>query len=380
MRVLLLSAYDAASHQHWYRQLMDGLSHWDWTLLALPPRYFSWRIRGNSLSWAFGQREVLQQPYDLLVATSMTDLSALRGLVPALAAIPTLVYFHENQFAYPESSRAFKAVEPKILNIYTALAADRVLFNSAYNRESFLAGAQALLKKLPDQVPSGLVEQLAARSGVLPVPLADHCFATAVCDRSAEAERWGSGATDAVRPLRLLWSARWEYDKGPHRLLAILQELERRQIDYRLCLLGQRFRHSPVEFEHIEKAFSHRLVQFGYVPSRGEYLAWLGSADMVLSTAEHEFQGLAILEALASGCLPVLPDRLVYPEFVPRSGLYPDAGDDIDAEACHAVGLIERQGACVRAGRAQGPDVQRFAWRALKGAYEEILLSLARAD
>ncbi len=370
---------------------MAGMPHWDWTLLTLAPRYFSWRIRGNSLSWAFNERETLQRPYDLVLATSMTDLSALRGLVPALAQVPTLVYFHENQFAYPESERAFKAVEPKILNIYTALAADRVLFNSAYNRDTFLAGAAALLKKLPDQVPPGIIPLLRERSAVLPVPLADGCFESAAPDAGGFEARWQSGANlsasdrqESARPVRILWSARWEYDKGPRRLLAILQALEARQLDYRLCLLGQSFRHTPAEFAEIGARFGHRLVQFGFAQTRAEYQAWLRSADLVLSTAEHEFQGLAVLEALAAGCLPVLPDRLVYPEFVPPSGLYASVADDLAAEAGHAADLIERQAGVV-AGMRINPVVypsqgllQRFAWRALKPAYEAEMLALAR--
>ncbi|ANG63517.1 glycosyl transferase family 1 [Marinobacterium aestuarii] len=398
MRVLLLSAYDAASHQHWYRQLIGGMPHWDWTLLTLAPRYFSWRIRGNSLSWAFNERETLQRPYDLVLATSMTDLSALRGLVPALSRVPTLVYFHENQFAYPESERAFKAVEPKILNIYTALAAERVLFNSAYNRDTFLAGAAALLKKLPDQVPPGIVSLLRERSAVLPVPLADSCFEPRGAGEGFDV-RWSAsvagGGPDAggalPRPVRLLWSARWEYDKGPRRLLAILQALEARQLDYRLCLLGQSFRHTPAEFAEIGARFGHRLVQFGFAETRAEYQAWLRSADLVLSTAEHEFQGLAVLEALAAGCLPVLPDRLVYPELVPPSGLYASVADDLAAEAGHAVDLIERQAriAASAAGSAAASmrmspvvaplqlSLQRFGWRQLQPAYEAEMLALA---
>ena len=127
---------------------------------------------GNSLSWAFGHREVLQQPYDLIIATSMTDLSSLKGMVPALAAIPTICYFHENQFAYPESGRQKKSVEPEILNLYTALSADCVLFNTDYNRDTMIEGALRLLKKLPDCVPDGIIERLESCSSVLPVPLA----------------------------------------------------------------------------------------------------------------------------------------------------------------------------------------------------------------
>ena len=98
MKTLLLSGYDAASHKRWRLELQHHLAHHQWTQLALPPRYFNWRIRGNSMSWAFSQRELLAQQYDVLIATSMVDLSALRGFIPSLAAIPTVLYFHENQF------------------------------------------------------------------------------------------------------------------------------------------------------------------------------------------------------------------------------------------------------------------------------------------
>ncbi len=75
MRILLLSAYDAHSHRRWRQGLVDAFPDWQWTVLTLPPRNFLWRIRGNSLSWAFSERETLEQPYDLVIATSMTDLS-----------------------------------------------------------------------------------------------------------------------------------------------------------------------------------------------------------------------------------------------------------------------------------------------------------------
>lgn len=104
MRVLLLSAYAAASHQHWQRSLLAMFPDWQWQVLTLPPRHFSWRIRGNPLYWALSERALLEGEYDLLVATSMVDLATLRGLVPGLARLPSLLYFHENQFEYPQRS------------------------------------------------------------------------------------------------------------------------------------------------------------------------------------------------------------------------------------------------------------------------------------
>ena len=55
----------------------------------------------------------------------------------------------------------------------------------------------------------------------------------------------------------------------------------------------------------------------GYVESKGEYWKWLAKADWVLSTADHEFFGIAVVEALFAGCLPWLPEKLSYPELLP---------------------------------------------------------------
>ena len=161
VKALLLSAYDAHSHRRWRRGLVTAFPDWDWTVLALPPRNFSWRVRGNSLSWAFSERHTLEQSCDVIIATSMTDLSALKGMVPSLAMTPSLVYCHENQFAYPHQPEREPRNEPRITGLYAMLAADRVLFNSEYNRTSLLDGARALLAQMPDAVPHGVLDQLA---------------------------------------------------------------------------------------------------------------------------------------------------------------------------------------------------------------------------
>lgn len=372
MHILLLSAYDADSHRRWHQGLRAHFPEYHWTVLTLPPRYFSWRIRGNSLSWSFEQREVLQRHYDLIIATSMTDLSALRGMVPNLATIPTVVYFHENQFAYPSNhlhaNDRQRSVEPQMLNLYTALCGDVVVFNTGFNRRTFLDGVAELLRKLPDHVPKGVVEQLRERSIVLPVPLEDACFIPPVCTPAEEALLWPAAADR--RPLRLLWAARWEFDKGPELLLAILQELQRRQVDFQLCLLGQGFRQSPPQFGEIQTAFAGQLVQFGHEPDVLRYRQWLVTADMVLSTALHEFQGLAVLEAMAAGCVPVLPRRLSYPELADDPYLYDVSSDSLAVQAQQAAERI------LALQQSPGVNVRGWSWAELQARYRQLITGL----
>lgn len=347
-KILLLSAYDAQSHRYWRKGLVEQFPDYEWQVLTLPPRYFSWRIRGNSLSWAFEQREILRQRYDLIIATSMTDLSSLRGFIPSLGHIPTILYCHENQFAYPVTHHSKSGLEAQIVTLYSALCADYLLFNSKYNQDTFLEGAETLLKKLPDHVPESLISQLKERSRVLAVPLKEAVKDT---DTSNQYSLWKEDSS-----ARVIWAARWEYDKGPEVLLGILEALETKQCDYQLCLLGQSFRNSPKEFEEIKVRFAHRLVHMGYEPDAHKYHAWLESADIVLSTAKHEFQGLSVLEAVQRGCIPIVPNALAYPELFETKYRYDHANDAATMIASASEQLYP-------------PNVDQFEWQALRPQY-----------
>jgi glycosyltransferase involved in cell wall biosynthesis len=379
-RILLLSAYEAHSHRQWRETLTAMFPEKHWTCLSLPPRHFAWRIRGNSLSWAFNHRELLGDNYDLVIATSLCDLSSLRGFVPALAETPTLVYFHENQFAYPVGDDQHASVEPQIINLYTALCADHIAFNSHWNRDSFLTGVSGLLKKLPDHVPPGLPEGLLARSSVVPVPLPDNLFNRSQIRAPGEVLQ---ESTQEV--LQIVWNHRHEYDKGPALLLAIVRELIQRQISFRLHLLGQQFRRQPAEFAQIHTLLSAYCVQQGLTPGhqgwladRSTYEQVLQQSDIVLSTALHDFQGLSMLEAAALGCLPVAPNALAYPEYFDRKYLYCADARDSGAQAADAVDTLLR---IAPGGRepAQPPSVHYLSASSLRADWQTLFDDVAVA-
>jgi glycosyltransferase involved in cell wall biosynthesis len=308
--IWLLSAYCADSHAYWADWLVQTFNDIHWHKLELPGRHFRWRIRGNPLSWL--HRLPDEQP-DLILATSMVDLSTLKGLHPRLAEVPCLYYFHENQFAYPVSTNQFDSIEPEMVQLYGSLAADRLLFNSGYNRDSFLQGVEKLLQRLPDEVPDDVVALLSKKSEVLPL------LVKPIVPQSDE-----SVAVEKNKRL-ILWNHRWEYDKAPSIFVKALHRLDKLCPDFELALLGNRANIKPAELCEIESAFGDRIVVNDRVP-HAEYERWLLRATVVISTAIHEFQGLSVMQAISAGAVPLVPDALCYREQYGPMYRYP-AGD-----------------------------------------------------
>ncbi len=362
MRILLLSAYNAQSHQAWCDSLLAMFPEHDWQVLTLAGRYFNWRIRGNALSWGLGQRTVLEQHYDRVVATSMVDCATLRGLVPKLATIPWFVYFHENQFAYPVSVEN-DHTEPKMVSLYNALCAEQLIFNTDYNYQTFITGLDTFLNKMPDEVPDNTLDVIANKHKILPVSVA--------VDKIISLETKNNPV-----PI-LVWNHRWEYDKGPEQLYAFLNVLRQRGFIFKINLIGQQFRTIPAALLKIKNEFSSELLNDGFVDSSKDYNNILAQSDFILSTALHDFQGLSVLEAVASGCIPIVPDRLSYQDLFPARYRYQSEPVCLNAEAeSMADKLID-----LNKQRINGElntadiDIAKFSTEKLKPLYSTILFS-----
>lgn len=349
MKVLLLSAYDTDSHRSWCQGLMRHFPEIEWRYLSLPGRHFRWRIRGNPLSWLFAeQRAVFAERYDLIVATSMVDLATLKGLDRQLAATPSMVYFHENQFAYPSSASQHEDITPQIVNLYAALSSDRVVFNSEYNRRSFVEGVEQLMTRLPDYTPRTLGATIMEKSQVLPVPI-----------EPPEPAVHARHRANSHQPLKVLWNHRWEYDKGPERLRELVEKTLARQAHIEFTIAGRAFRQVPEAFQAL--ATLDNVVHMGRLDEK-TYQKALHTHDVVLSTALHEFQGLAMLRGASHGCAPLAPNALAYPEWVPPAGLF-DTTDE----------AVERLLAWSQGENLPSVSVEAYYWPNLHEAYRQLL-------
>jgi glycosyltransferase involved in cell wall biosynthesis len=309
-RLLVLEPYFGGSH----RAVLDALlSHlgYEYDLLTLPPRKWKWRMRGAAITMAGQARELADAGarWDLVLASTFLNLAEFRGLAGSeIAAVPAIVYFHENQLVYPVRHTAEWDYQFPLTNITSALSAEACLFNTQWNLDGFLREIPGFLSQFPDHVPLGVAERIASKSEVLAPPFDPAPFDSAPVARGPR--------------LRIVWPHRWEHDKDPEEFFGAVNQLAAEGLDFEVAVAGQAFAETQAEMKGAAAGLGERLVHVGEPETREEYAALLASADVAVSTARNEFFGLAMIEACYCGCTPLVPDTLAYPEVYPAEYRY----------------------------------------------------------
>ena len=303
LKVFLVSGYHTGSHRAWAEGYAASSRH-DIHLVAMPGAFWKWRLSGGFVSLA-EQVEALAAGVgrpDVILATSMVDVAGLRGLVRWAGEVPVAVYMHENQITYPATGRTRVEQGHGLATWTSLLAADAVAFNSEFHRSTLLAALPRFLNSFPDESQAHHLGAVEARSVVLPVG----------CDLAHLA----SGPK--VAPPLVLWNHRWDDDKHPEAFLDLMARLAATGAEFSVALAGERFVDQRARRDDAVAVLGDRVVLDGHL-TRDEYEAVLAAASIVVSTAEQEFFGISIVEAMHAGAFPVLPRGLVYPERIPAS-------------------------------------------------------------
>jgi glycosyltransferase involved in cell wall biosynthesis len=298
---------------------------------------------------------------DLIFCSDMLNLAEFVALAPDhISELPKIIYFHENQLTYPvrfEDERDYQFV---MTNLTGALAADVVWFNSRYHMNSFLDALVKFLKSMPDFQPLQAVEIIRAKSSVHHPGIA----------------RINSLSERKPGPLRILWAARWEHDKNPELFFEALEILRRDKVQFKLSVIGQSFRDQPDVFAEARRNFADCIDHWGYQQTRADYEKVLQQADVIVSTANHEFFGISILEAIAAGAYPFVPDRLSYPEIIGLSEVENTEQFFYDGSAHDLADKLGRLTLRINEGALFSSDINpavltdRFKWQNLAPQYD----------
>lgn len=307
LHVAVLEPYYGGSHAAFVDAVARNSRH-RCTVVTLPARKWKWRMRGAAIwfaqednAWLCGDE---QGPVDIILVNDMLSVADLRAFLPyEMRRVPIVCYFHENQLTYPLPTEDDRDYQYGMTNITSCLAADAVWFNSRFHLEDFLGAARLFLGKMPDCVPGSVIETIQARTAVVPPPVAAR--------RVTRTDKRPPGSVTVI------WCHRWEYDKNPKPFFGALLRLDEAGYPFDLVLVGEQFRTAPPVFADSWARLQRHVVHAGFLPSRADYSAMLCRGDVVVSTAIQENFGIGVVEAILSGCRPLLPDRLAYPELIP---------------------------------------------------------------
>ncbi len=339
MKIAAFEGFYGGSHRKWLDGFAKHTSH-EVRIFQLPDRFWKWRMHGGAVTLARQFNDSEFKP-DYLLVTDMLDLNVLLSLTRKhTAGIPVIFYFHENQINYPwsEIDRDVKYERNHhygFINYASALAADTVLFNSHYHMQAFLGSLPGFLKMFPDYQNSITIEEIKAKSRVLPVGIHLHAF-DPYCARNgsgalltegsnqgisgriaSDAERLNRDSTQGTAPV-ILWNHRWEFDKNPQMFFDVMRALHDRGLAYKLIVCGERSDMYPDVFDEIRISLKDHIIHWGYADNFEQYANLLCNPDIVPVTSNQDFFGISAVEAMYCDVFPLLPDRLAFPGHIPQ--------------------------------------------------------------
>jgi len=363
MNILLIEPYFAGSHKSWAEGYQSFSNH-NVQIISLPGQFWKWRMHGGAITLAKQFMDMNFSP-DLILATDMLDLNTFLSLTKSRTAqTPNAMYFHENQISYPWSIRDRDFQEKRdhhygFINLSSALTADHVLFNSQYHYDSFHNEGLRLLKHFPDNNELDMIEKIKEKSQVLYLGM--------------DLSKFDQHKTKAQGNPLVLWNHRWEYDKNPESFFECLYQLQQNDIKFDIAVLGENFNKAPNIFDEAKDRLKKHIVHFSYCENFSEYAKWLWKADVLPITSNQDFFGGSVVEAIYCGVYPILPNRLTYPELLPKE-YYDNHIYDNDGDLYHKVkncilNIDETRGTTIR------KSFKKYDWETMCPVYDQLFSS-----
>lgn len=377
--VLLVEGWFGGSHEAWATGWSAHSRH-DVEIISQPGSHWQHRMDAAAvpLSMATARHVERHGAPEVVVATDMVDLASYLGLCRSVVAggltdAATVMYLHENQFTQPASPNGVGGSRGRHLvwnNWRSLVAADHVWSNSQWQLDSMFESLGDSLAGAPDaseQLP--MLESVRDRCSVQPVG----CDLTDLLAQHTPDGSGGDTESSATGDVPLvLWNHRWSHDKGLEDAVRSLRTLADEGVGFEVAVVGEDDHHDPSRGDRLLGSIADRIVSRGWLAPTA-YRRLLTRADVVVACPLQENFGISVVEAVAAGCVPVVPDRLAFPETIDEPALRYPSGRlttrlrevlvDLDRYRVLAEGCRRR--------------LDRFDWPAVAAAYDSAIDEMA---
>ncbi len=192
-----------------------------------------------------------------------------------------------------------------------------------------------------------------------------------VIENGVDVEKYaGQGATTPGRTM--LYFGRWSVNKGLIETLELLQAALKRDPQWRLIIAGREYDLNEAD---LRKAIAERglqdKVQLSMSPSQEQLRALMQQAQFFVCLSRHEGFGIAAVEAMSAGLIPILSDIPPFVRLASESGQGVIVNRDrIEAAADQVQALALQSDSDFDTRRsASMAYVSRYDWKHVVGRY-----------
>ncbi|XP_042716821.2 tRNA-queuosine alpha-mannosyltransferase isoform X5 [Chrysemys picta bellii] len=419
MSILLIEAFYGGSHKQLADLLQEEIE--ECVLYTLPAKKWHWRARTAALyfmqtvpananyRYLKGMKKLCNYGFSLpssqlylfgldpfcllkqrrlciswiLFASSVLNLTELIALRPDFGKLKKVLYFHENQLTYPVQKCQERDFQYGYNQILSCLVADIVVFNSAFNMESFLTSIGKFLKLIPDHRPKDLEKIIRPKCQVLHFPIRFPDVSRFMPEHKlAHLEKITGfrGNEDTYLFRCLPFQQKYRATGSLMKTSSSSPESGLCEAQSGLCTTQQeRLQYPLTSLEKLNKSKASASTN-QEVPCQEDKQHVTFNPCNLLSGTDYQQRPLHIvwphrwIEAVYCGCYPLCPNALVYPEIFPAEYLYstPEQLFKRLQNFCKRPDIVRKH--------LYKGEMDQFSWAALRGKFRSLLTTEPRED
>ena len=200
-----------------------------------------------------------------------------------------------------------------------------------------------------------------------------------VIENGVNVEKYSNQSSLQLKPV-FIYFGRWSKNKGLSETIELFRSIVEINRDWTLIIAGREYDYSQVDLKDlVTKAGLENNIKIVPNPDQQQLASLIGQASYYICLSRHEGFGIAPIEAMSAGLIPILSDIPPFRQLIEQSGIGILLDITQSANSLKKINQLHEDGKLMhRIQRKASQDfVQRYSWRDISGRYVDIYKKLA---